>query len=456
MLAGVLASKRLAVLFAVCALVMAAIVVQLTPPFMGPDEPNHLRRVNMTLLGEFVGFKVQTPKGLFAGGYCEPSVDDAFRPLSHIPGNLAAKADAATMVQATAVHWAGPAVPTTFPNTAVYSPLLYLHQSAALYFGKLQGLPVVQTLTLVRATNAAVCIVVAALAVSFAGRAAPYLATVLLWPKVIFLMSTCTQDGLVIALTGLAFSLLWRAHELRRGLKNGELVAAVVALALVAMAKPPYVFFPLLALLAPAASKRVRAWAVAVGMAVGVAWHMAIVALVQTPLSRADAVLDPSAQLTQVLHHPAAFLVTLGHTIVATYKSLVVELVGSLGVMDTPMPSWYFALAFVILGLAAAVVLSAAKPAATRFFGVAALQVVTTLLLFLGLYMAWTPVGAPIIEGMQGRYFLPLVVLLPVAFVGAPKGELNKKVAPFIGTVVLLMPVVSTCVLWQTLTTRYY
>jgi hypothetical protein len=33
-------------------------------------------------------------------------------------------------------------------------------------------------------------------------------------------------------------------------------------------------------------------------------------------------------------------------------------------------------------------------------------------LIFAALYLGWTPVGAPVVEGVQGRYFLPLLAAL--------------------------------------------
>ena len=37
------------------------------------------------------------------------------------------------------------------------------------------------------------------------------------------------------------------------------------------------------------------------------------------------------------------------------------------------------------------------------------------LLIFTSLYIQWTAVGAPVIDGVQGRYFLPILLLVPIA-----------------------------------------
>lgn len=40
-----------------------------------------------------------------------------------------------------------------------------------------------------------------------------------------------------------------------------------------------------------------------------------------------------------------------------------------------------------------------------------------SLLVEAGLYLGWTSVGGTIIEGIQGRYFLPIATILPICFV---------------------------------------
>ena len=36
--------------------------------------------------------------------------------------------------------------------------------------------------------------------------------------------------------------------------------------------------------------------------------------------------------------------------------------------------------------------------------------------IFTGIYLTYTPVKGEVIEGIQGRYFLPLLIILPVIF----------------------------------------
>ena len=46
------------------------------------------------------------------------------------------------------------------------------------------------------------------------------------------------------------------------------------------------------------------------------------------------------------------------------------------------------------------------------------IYIVIVILISTSLYLQWTPVGKNLIIGIQGRYFLPLVMLFPILFNG--------------------------------------
>lgn len=55
------------------------------------------------------------------------------------------------------------------------------------------------------------------------------------------------------------------------------------------------------------------------------------------------------------------------------------------------------------------------------------LSIVGYVLILSGLYLAWTPVGTNIIEGVQGRYFIPYLILIPLVFINKGKNLEIKK-----------------------------
>ncbi|MBS1709206.1 MAG: DUF2142 domain-containing protein [Armatimonadetes bacterium] len=452
-----LTPRALAVVYVVYAALAAAITIWKTPPFMGPDEPNHFKRANLTLFGEWVGHKVDVNGVLVAGGTCEPTVSQAAQLFAHIPSHVEAKVDSAMMAQAESVAWGTATDQEPFPNSAVYPPTLYLPQTLAVAAGKAAGASVIKTLAMARLANAVVCVAIGAVALGIAGRAAPYLFTFLLMPKPVFLTATVTQDGMIVALTALVAAVLGRCSQEGRGWSRAEAVVTSIALLLVAMAKAPYALFALGLFFAPVTKLKVKLTVVSLLLMAAFVWHGAMAVTVQTPLVRSDVVLDPSAQAAIVAHHPAIFVTAMARTLATQGKGLVIELVGSLGSMDTPMPGWFFPFALVVLAATAGwIAVFSAPPDWRRLVGYFGLASVIAFLIGVGLYLVWTPIGANTVEGLQGRYFLPILMLLPLAFAGKGTWEPDRRLQAAFHTIVVLAPVVSLFVLEQTLQLRYF
>ncbi len=49
------------------------------------------------------------------------------------------------------------------------------------------------------------------------------------------------------------------------------------------------------------------------------------------------------------------------------------------------------------------------------------INICVIILVLTGLYMGWTPVGADIIEGVQGRYFIPVLILPLLCLINTKK-----------------------------------
>ena len=65
--------------------------------------------------------------------------------------------------------------------------------------------------------------------------------------------------------------------------------------------------------------------------------------------------------------------------------------------------------------------------------------VAAVLLTFLTLYADWTPVGAKIVLGVQGRYFLPLFPILLACIGLSPRNSRSLRVPGLLGALVMGM-----------------
>ena len=75
--------------------------------------------------------------------------------------------------------------------------------------------------------------------------------------------------------------------------------------------------------------------------------------------------------------------------------------------------------------------------------------------LFAALYISWTPVGNFIVDGIQGRYFIPLAFFVPTLFSSGARPAFGRLVRP-LSWVVAVFPIVSIAVVMLGIVRRYY
>jgi uncharacterized membrane protein len=170
---------------------------------------------------------------------------------------------------------------------------------------------------------------------------------------------------------------------------------------------------------------------VASGLVIGLAGLLALAQLATAPSMSTtirvqlgpDSGVDPARQLRSVLHHPAGFAGVVIRTLDQQGGTLLHQLVGRLGLLTVPLPA-YLVMA---LGLVAGFILLTAPRTGTLrvwqrslFIGVVLATAAATCL---SLYATWTPVAAPVITGLQGRYFTPLFLLGMLSIYGLPAAK---------------------------------
>jgi uncharacterized membrane protein len=411
---------RLPLLFVLFGLLGAIFVALATPPYMAPDELLHANRADLLTLGRVLGERVTIEGRRVAGGPTDRALYQVGAPFQGVARSPQTRADRADYEAARSVRWDGVTGPAAFPGSAIYSPLPYLPQTAAIALGKALRLPVLDTLTLARGANALVSVLVGALAVALAGRIRIVLFALLLLPMSFFLYGTLGQDGVTLSFTALAVALASRAMTQARAMTSREVWAAALCLALVGTAKLPYLVFALLLLAAPVERRRTAYAATAVAVGVTALWWLWSGWALQTPQDIAGAARDPGAQLAYLLGHVGAWPGIAARTFAVHGPLYFPQMVGVLGKLDAPLPEAFYVLASPMLMLAA--VLSAGvgrdrtwKPAALAAVGAA---VGAAALVFAALYLSWTPLGAPQVDGVQGRYFTPILLVAALALEG--------------------------------------
>ena len=437
---------RLAGLFALFGTLAVLLFTSLVPPYLNPDELAHFLRADQISNGGLLatagpGAAARIDTGIWAG--VQPFWTVGRGQQVHVERHMYAP-----------VAWGTRQIQGA-PNTAVYPPVLYLPAAAAIRLGKRAGLTVLPTLELCRAAEGLASVAVGAVAVAMAGAAALWLFAVLTLPMSLSQMAALGQDGLLIACTALAVSLARRLRCAGPRIVWPWFAGLCLLLVLVGTARPPYVAFALLALLAAQVPRRVRAAAaLSVVAAVGAWCWLSVAASGVDPghFNHSDA----RAQAAGLVAHSGRIVGLVAETYRVRGADYGEQFLGRLGWLDLQLPYWLRLCAGVLLAWAAlcgarggsgarrgGMVLVAALAAGGAVMAMFAIQ-----------YLTWTQPGADWIDGVQGRYLLPPALLLGLVF--ARPTISRSRIAAIGGWPVAVFPVVTIVVCVRCILLRYY
>jgi uncharacterized membrane protein len=439
-------SRNIARLYALFASLAVLLLATTMPPMQNADETAHAFRADQVSRWHFAGEVLADGE---YGGDVSSGLASLQRATATLPFHPAGKV---TRAMYAPLQW-GDAVPTGFPNTAVDPPFFYLPAAVMAGAARRAGIGLPHALILMRLANGLATVVVAAFAISLAGDAAIWLFAVLLLPMSMALSAAVSQDGIMLACTALATALFL---HLRRTSSHQAFVFATMCLlwALVGMARAPYLAFALLLLAAPVR----RSWRIAgvsfIAICV-IAWVGFSARHVPLPV-RADGIVSPFGQLLALCIHPWRIGFLAVHTWRDNDEMIARSFIGQLGWMDVDLPGIYRQLAWAVLALAA----FATWRRGTRFISPRVLAVETLAVLgaaggvALVQYMTWSTMGSPVIDGIQGRYFLAPALVLAI-FLECPSPSVVRP-ANWLAVPVLIFPILSIAVVLHALIIRYY
>ena len=419
-----------------------------------PDETTQMARANSLLNGEVVGFRVDRINPA-SGGQDAGVVANTGLALATYFGNgadapLPASASrAARLAWVKAIPWARAPSFISSANTAAYAPLAYIPAALALGLAIQLGATPHWAAIAARFGNVLAFALLGMLALLLTRRGALLLLLVLGLPMTIWLAGSANQDGLLIAVTTLAFALLTRPGAVCFWLGS-------LALAVLALQKPPFAALMLLPLVTPGPAP--RAWGQRIAAALLVAlpaciWTVIVIHHVSVPLrpglpyqagplwtghpGQIFRSAIAAAQMRVVLHHPLhiALLPIFGAG--PGLRAFWNQSIGVLGPFTILLPNHVYRLYTLAMLSALAALLAAPGEPARRWALPVALLValIAAELICLSQYLTWTPVGADRLEGIQGRYFIPLY---PIAIIALGR---MLPMPPRFGWVFWLLPV---------------
>ena len=397
-----------------------------------PDEPAHIARVGSVLRGEIIGYRLKSSNPLT--GAPDAGVTGNYGlALASIAGNgetapLPASASAkARLTWVRAIPWSPTPMFISCVNTAAYAPVAYIPAALGLGIAIEAGVRPHNAAIAARFGNVVAFAALGCLALLLAGRGRLLMLVTLGLPMTIWLAGSCNQDGLLIAVAVLAIALLTRRD--RTSFWTGA-----ASLAVLALQKPPFASLMLLPLIAPAAAgmswmKRIAASLLVIIPAM--LWSVLVIQHVAVPLlpsapyhpgplwpgdpHRLFHTAIAGAQLQVILRHPLRLALQPFFNQIPGFPPIWTQMIGMLGPFTIQVPE-SVRLPFTVALLSSVAALMSEVPTLGQRRGTFLLALLAAIscaeLIYMVEYLTWTPVGFPIIEGVQGRYFLPLLPVL--------------------------------------------
>jgi uncharacterized membrane protein len=411
-------ASRPAWVFAWLASIAGVLLVFMVPPFQVPDENNHFLRAYQVSDGMFYwGAATNSPlpaellKLREVDFFVEKSTTEwrGWREgfvvrgsgMGEWRGNLNGKVDA------------GPALARN--SASGYSPLMYLTSGAGVRFVKWRGGSVYWAVVAGRLCNLAFWLA----AVFWAIKIAPVFQYAFLFaallPMAVFQGMSLSADSFnnAVAYLFVAYG-FWMAYS---GQRIQARHVAFMGLLTVVGALSKGLIFPVgLWLLIPADKFR-SGWKSKYGLFVLNLAAAMVLASVWSGMNEwflhpsARVAADPDAQLRFMASNPGVFLSNLGVTIRLNAKYYWAQLIGCLGWQNAFFGvGFYGAVTGVFLSIF--VMLRSSGVKWTHRALCMVLLGLYGMTLYVHLYRVWNPVGHPVIGGVLGRYFLPVLPLL--------------------------------------------
>lgn len=413
-------SKKLHVNVLVAALVFGVLYALLTPILDVPDEATHLGRAFMVASGS----------------------------LFDVPGGAVVSN---SLAQITELHMAK----ETLLNTTLHGQpiaegfglstlgngqffLAYIPSALVLFFSRIFHAGVLPMFYAGRIINVVIYALFAFFAVKTAPRFKIFFAVVALMPMSLFIAASYNRDFLTYALALLLaayFTKLYFEKELVIGKK--QTIIFIILCTLTALLKYSLLPFCLLMVFIPASrfsSKKSKAFYSILSIVIPVAAAACFFA-VNTFLISATGSADSSAltesgvnlmgaNVGQQLHYMLSSLTTTASVFIRSFveNTYYITQLFSFGWLSYSIPEVfiYFYIGFFMLVAFVyskyengSVNIENTKMSLVNRVGVFIVIALAYVLVNLLLYLTWTPVGAGLIQGVQGRYFIPLLLFLP-------------------------------------------
>jgi uncharacterized membrane protein len=406
-------------LFLFISIPFGIIFVFLTPPFQSPDEDVHFYRSYQISDLQIISHKIEGVRPKIGDMLPSSLRNTAKHFVSELPSHPPWIVDKAVLKEA----FSYPLNPNdrTFISVAtahIYSPVPYIASSAGIFVGKLFDLSPLVLLYFGRVANLFVWIVIVFYAIKIIPIGKYLMLALSLMPMSLFIASTISADVITNSLSFFIISFFLNLACKEKRLTHSDFFMAAILIGIFSLCKQGYNMLCLLFLLIPmdkVSSRRKYfgffALFIMLALLPSFLWYQSISHLLAAPkLPRA---LLSSSSLFEVIEY---YFKTVFNDIVIHGDFYIQSFIGNLGHLDVPLPAFivigYFVLLFSLGMTYGSNESMISMRSRMLIFSVFIFSYVIMIMIFSGFY------GDPIayvVIGIQGRYFIPVALLLPIS-----------------------------------------
>ena len=296
-----------------------------------------------------------------------------------------------------------------------YAPINYIPQIVGIWIGKILHLPLIPMMYLARLLNMIFCVVIIYFCIKYIPILKKMVFLIGMFPMTMQLFASVAADGSIIcAGIALVTYVLYTRKTMKRKLKFWDFLLLLVLCLMLTMTKPIYALLcPIVFWIPKERFKSIKHKIWSILILGGVTLGLVIIKMISAPLV-VDLYGAAESQKQVILHNPLYVLWISLKGAILLPEGYIYGLTGRLlewFSIDIYMP--YIITIFIIFVLLCAEL----KEKVTKSMKIFAILsfVAIILLTFMTEFVIWSPPGSENIEGVQSRYFLPILLLIPLS-----------------------------------------
>lgn len=417
--------------FSLIAVIFGSLYLLITPPFQVADEYQHYFRsyqvseltlISQRKIADCHGREITKtaslcvggtlPLGVFLTAKNSSSVDLRFQPeKKQNPADLLALLNYRLNPKNRRF--------VSFANAAIYPPIPYIPQALGMATGRLLKQPAIVLIYLGRLSNLLTWTALIYLTIKIIPFYKWLIFLLALTPMSLFQAASLSADAFTNGISFLFIATILNfSFSETKFLQTRQIITLGILAILLTVSKSVYFTLLFLYFLIPISKLETtkKYWTTFALLLTTTftplaAWSFFVKKALYVPLN-AGAQVSPNLQLTSILKNPLEFAGILINSLIKYGNYGIEQFIGRLGWLDTALPP-FLIISYAPLLLVVAI--TTYHPQIWLSFRqkiiIFVIATLNSILIALAMYLTWTPVGWKTIEGVQGRYFIPIAPL---------------------------------------------